>query len=117
MIFAVVVILACVPLRRIGWAISKSVLYTTPQVISVFIAILWAAIVAYLVHALIRWQSPNLVIKIIFGYGFGSYLSIPNFALFDQSTLPPEEIKRTAFLYVASLTGFAVGSVVLAFVP
>lgn len=115
MTFVFLVLIGIVPLRRAGWVLSKKVLYLIPQVLSVVLTMVWASLISYLVHILIRWQDPNIVIKSIFGYGFGSYLSIPNFALFDQSTLPPEEVKRTAYIYVVSLVTFVFGSVILAF--
>ena len=114
MIFVFVVLICVFPLRRVGWAFSKRILYSAPQIGSVALTMVWAFLISYLLHILIRWQNPNIVIKIIFGYGFGSYLSIPNFALFAQSTLPPEEVKRTAYVYVAALATFALGSVILA---
>ncbi len=115
MIFVFVILICVVPLRKAGWAFSKSILYSIPLIMSFVLTMVWASLIAYLLHILIRWQNPNIVIKIIFGYGFGSYLSIPNFALFAQSTLPPEEIKRTAYVYVAALVTFVLGSLILAF--
>jgi hypothetical protein len=115
MLFALIVVVALIPIRRTGWAISKGILYQVPLPVSVFLTMIWASLIWYMMHTLIRWQDPNIVFKIIFAYGFGSYLSIPNFGLFAQSTLPPEEVKRTAFIYIASLLSFAGLSIVFAF--
>jgi len=115
MVFALIIIFSIVPLRRIGWAISKNILYVMPLLFSIVLTIGWAFLISYLLHILIRWQNPNIIVKILLGYGFGVYLAIPNFALFDLNTLPPEEIKRTAFIYGASLGMFILGSIFLAF--
>jgi len=115
MLFAFIVLLVCVPVRRAGWALSRYVLYQVPLSVSVFGTIFWASLIAYLLHVLIRWQDPNIFVKILFAYGFGAYLSIPNFQLFALSTLPPEEVKRTAFIYSTALLSFSVLSVTFTF--
>ena len=115
MIFAVIVFILTFPFRKAGWFISKKFIYVVSIPLALIVSFLWGALLAYFVHILIRWQNPALIVKIIFGYGFGSYLAIPNFKLFDESTLPDEELKRTAFIYVVSILGFIMFSVILGF--
>src|SRR3989442_8671983 len=76
--------------RRLGWALSKNVLYPLPEPTSGLISIIWGGLIALAVRLLIEWQHPHVALKIIFGFMLGAYVAIPNFGLFNETTIPPE---------------------------
>jgi hypothetical protein len=80
--------------RRLGWGLSKSILYPGPTVLAVLSCIFWGGIVAVLVHRLIQWQQPGLVLKLIMGYALGAYVSIPNLGLIKETTIPEQANPR-----------------------
>ncbi len=82
---------------------------------SLILAMLWSFLISFLTYKLIHWQEPNILLKLIFGYGFGLYLSLPNFGLYNMNTLPPKEVKRTALIYVVSSLTFVITSTVFIF--
>ena len=115
MIFAIIVLVSIVPFRRMGWFISKNFLYRTNITIVIIASIFWGILISYLIHKLIIWQNPGLIIKIILGYGFGAYLSVPDYGLFNENTLSEEAtIKHTIITFV-SLGIFILSSIVFAF--
>lgn len=115
MIFAIIVLASLVPLRRIGWFISKNFLYWTKISFLIIGTIIWSLLVAYLLHILIQWQNPGLIIKIIFGYGFGAYLSIPDYGLFAKNTMSDEDQIRNTLITFVSLITFILLSIAFAF--
>jgi hypothetical protein len=80
--------------RKIGWTLSKSVLYTASPVSAGIVSAIWGIGVALSMFCLIRWQTPNIVLKIIMGYALGWYVAIPNFGLLQEGSIPEEAKSR-----------------------
>jgi len=78
--------------RRLGWKLSKQFLYTSK--FSLLLCLLWGALIAIIVRILINWQNPHIILAIIFGHLLGAYISIPNFGLFQGSSIPDDVISR-----------------------
>jgi len=100
--------------RKMGWALSRSLLYTASTVVALMACLVWGALIAFVIYSLIQWQHPGLILKIVMGYALGAYVSIPNFALISESTIPQNEIPRhymislvPSMAYVISCFGFA----------
>jgi hypothetical protein len=74
--------------RRIGWFVSKNILYQTPLTLCIILCFLWGVLIAYSIHYLIQWQNPNIILKIIMGYCLGGYVASPNNGLIAESTIP-----------------------------
>ncbi len=115
MTFVLISILSLVPFRRLGWFLSKNILYWVPNIFTVPACLLWGVSIAYLLHLLILWQDPGLVVKIIFGYLLAAYLSIPDYGLFDESTMPADAVVKNATISFSSLGSYIVTSIILAF--
>jgi len=73
--------------RKVGWSLSKKVLYRYDLSLNVvlIIACAWAIFVFASDVALIYLFQPHWVIKWIFGYALGTYVSSPNFGLVYES--------------------------------
>jgi hypothetical protein len=117
MIFVLIAIAGMYVGRKIGWAVSKAILYTAPTGVAVITCLFWGTAVAFGIHALIRWQQPNVVLKIIFGFGVGAYVSIPNYGLIAESTIPEHAIGRHTLISNLPLWTFILASVAFAFFP
>jgi hypothetical protein len=71
--------------RKLGWALSKSVLYTAPLAASIVLCVVWGVAVAAAIRGLIDWQQPGAVLRWIMGYALGGYVAIPNFGLLNEA--------------------------------
>ena len=115
MIFVLFTLIGMYFFRKIGWLLSRNVLYGANGAVVVFVCILWGAGIAYLLHLLIAWQNPNLILKIIFGYGFGLYISIPNYGLLNESSIPLIKKNRHLLIKAVPFFVFIITSILFAF--
>jgi hypothetical protein len=113
-IFAVVALVFMYIGRKIGWALSRAILYPSHVGVSAWLCIGWGIGVAYAIHALIAWQHPNIIVKIIFGLLLGAYVAVPNYGLVAESSIPPHAMPKhnmiftlPVFIYIASSIAFA----------
>jgi hypothetical protein len=86
--------------RKVGWMLSKSILYTSPPALAGAVSAIWGAGVAIAMFGIIRWQEPNIILKIIMGYALGWYVSIPNFGFLQESSIPEEARKRHSMISI-----------------
>jgi hypothetical protein len=100
--------------RRVGWTISRNLLYPAPWAVCVVVSVIWGMGMAYGLRLLILAEQPGLLLKIC-GYGAGAYISIPNYGLFEESTVPDYELPRHTFVKGMPWILFMAASVVFAF--
>jgi hypothetical protein len=102
--------------RKLGWALSKRVLYRAKHAgLAIIVCILWGALVALIIHGLIIEEHPQLVLKIIFGFGLGAYVSAPNFALLQEDSIPEHAMPRHELISLLPIWVFILASVGLGF--
>ncbi len=101
--------------RKVGWILSKAVLYTGSTALILPLCVGWGGLVALLVYGLIEWQQPGLLLKIIMGYALGAYVSIPNFGLLNEATIPDSARLRHTLVSGLPLLTYIVLMVPLAF--
>lgn len=96
--------------RKIGWALSRSILYPAHAGISALVCVGWGVAVGYGVHALISWQHPNIIVKVIFGFLLGAYVAVPSFGLVVESSISQQAMPKhnmtftlPVFVYIATL--------------
>ena len=96
--------------RKIGWILSRSILYNpkTSNLITIVICIVFGFFASMLIHLLIILEQPNIIIKIIFGYLLGAYVSIPNFGLVDTSTIPEDKLHHHSLIGNSSLISYII---------
>lgn len=99
--------------RRAGSIVSEAILYRVPTAISVLLCVGWACAVAYFTRRFIEWRHVGLFWKVII-YWAGGYISIPNYGLFREASIPYEiEVKHRAIstlpwvTYILASVGFA----------
>jgi len=94
--------------RKIGWGLSKGFFYIAPTVLSVVGVAVWGIAVGYGMSYLIGATHPNLILRWVLGFGLGAYVAIPNFGLFQESTLPDEVMPRHFMISSLPLVGYIV---------
>ena len=92
--------------RKLGWTISKRLIYRTPLAIALLITGCWGLVVGLWVHIMIATFHPGRVSKWIFGFALGAYVSNPSFGLFDESTMPNSVMLRHRLISTVSLVVF-----------
>ena len=115
MIFVLIALVGMYPGRRLGWMLSRDVLYSASSAVVIGLCIIWGAAIAYLVHLLIDWQHPQWVLKIIFGFALGAYVSIPNYGLVAEATIPQKNIKRHELISLLPQCIYILSSVCFAY--
>jgi hypothetical protein len=100
--------------RKIGWSLSRQFLYTSGWPVCILLCFGWASGVAYGLHVLILATHPGLLLK-IYGYGAGMYVSVPNFGLVNENSIPAYGRARHDFLRGVPSLMFIVASVAFAF--
>ena len=80
----------------------------------VVVCVAWGIGVAYALHLFILAMLLGLLLK-IFGYGPGAYVSVPNYGLLDESTIPDYKMLRHVFIKGVPMLLYIVASVVFAF--
>ncbi len=80
--------------RKFGWWLSKLIFYPAPAFISFINLIGWGVAVAWGMDVLIGWLHPNAVVKWIMGFCLAAYVAIPNYGLFQESSIPDDKQMR-----------------------
>ena len=101
--------------RRSGWWLSKVSLYGDPMPVVLVECFIWGGLVAYLIHALIVWHHPHWILKWVFGFGVGSYVSRPNYGLIMESSIPEHAMPRHTLISSLPFLIFIIVSVGLSF--
>lgn len=114
-LFSTIVILLLLA-RRLGWRVSKRMLYFSADGALIIVGVLWGAGIALVVDALIHWLDPYSLVKWIFGYGLGAYASSPSFGLMNEATLPPGLAARYGVMTYGPVLVYVATLVVLHFV-
>jgi hypothetical protein len=99
--------------RKIGWAISKGFLYSASTGTVIVVSALWGFAVALSMFWLIRWQAPNIILKIIMGYALGCYVAIPNFGLLSEGTISNEARPKHTLISILPSIVYILAMVVL----
>jgi hypothetical protein len=113
--FCAIVILLLLA-RRLGWLLSKRMLYFSADAALLIVCALWGIAVGVVVDALIQWLDPYWLLKWIFGYAMGAYASSPSFGLMSEATLPPGMAARYGVMTNGPVLVYVVALVVLHFV-
>ena len=67
--------------RKLGWGLSKAILYTAPVVLSFIGMVIWGVGVGWSMSGLIGWLHPNVILRWVMGFALGAYIAIPNYGL------------------------------------
>src|SRR5260370_42439092 len=74
--------------RKIGWVLSRNILYSASAGVTALLCVGWGVTVASCIHALIALLDPNIMVKVIFGFLLGAYVAIPNYGVVAESSIP-----------------------------
>jgi hypothetical protein len=101
--------------RRFGWWLSKASLYGDALLVILVECVIWGCLVAGLTHTLIVWHHPHWILRWVFGFGIGLYVSVPNFGLIREDIVPEHAMSRHTMISQLPIWVFIVASVGLAF--
>jgi hypothetical protein len=101
--------------RKVGWAISKSVLYAAPTLVAILLCLMWGGLIAVIIQLVLDFFRPTIVLALIFGYGMGAYVSVPNFGLF--ASVPPQAEGREMLIQIMPFLTYVTLSITFAFWP
>jgi hypothetical protein len=113
-VFVIVMVIGLPVLRKVGWVFSEALLYPSPIQIAVVLCMGWACLIAYLTRYLIEWQHLGTILKVV-AYGAGGYVSIPNFGLFREDTVPADTNAKHTAISALPLPVYIIASVAFAF--
>jgi len=100
--------------RRVGWWISKALLYAGPLVPVILVLLVWGSGTALLLRLAIDWLHPGTTLKVI-GFGAGGYVSNPAFGLVREDTIPDSERDRHLLVNNLPLGVYIVAAIALAY--
>ena len=100
--------------RTLGWALSRSLLYTVRTPVLLVLGVAWGVLVAGTMRGLINWQEPGTILRWVMGYALGAYVAVPNYGLLNESTIPPEAALRHQLVFLLPLAAYVGSAVVLA---
>ncbi len=100
--------------RKIGWGLSRGLLYSASIAVCVIACLIWGLGTAYLFRVLVIATNPGLLLK-IYGYGAAAYTSIPNYGLLDENSIPDAVIRQHVIMKAVPFFVFIIASIALAF--
>ncbi len=111
--FVACVLVGMVAGNRVGWWLSKAVLYESPLPLTLVFCLGWGVLIGFALHGLFQEFNPGTIAR-IFAYGAGAYASIPNFGLFAEALIPAAVQGRHHLIKVTPFAAFVGISVWLA---
>ena len=99
--------------RKVGWWLSRTALYNFPLLLTIVLCLGWGALMGFALHSLLHEFKPGTIAK-VFAYGAGAYVSVPNYGLMTEASIPAEIQSRHLLIRVAPLAAFVGASLWLA---
>jgi hypothetical protein len=100
--------------RKLGWVLCRSLLYQSGWAVVVFVCLVWGIGLAYAFHFLIVTFHPGLLLRIL-GYGAAMYVSIPNYGLLNEASIPADQLPRHTFIKIVPWVLFIAASILFAY--
>ncbi len=100
--------------RIIGWTLSRALLYRAPRPILFAVCVLWGGLIAWLLSIAMGRLHPGLILKVL-GFGAGAYVSIPNYGLIREDTIPVKLFPRHQLVSNVPLVAYILTSIGIAF--
>jgi hypothetical protein len=102
--------------RKLGWALTRRLLYSCNWPICIVSCLIWGIAVAYGLRLAILQTHPNWLLM-AFGYGASAYVAVPNYGIgnggFWENNINPYQ--RQQFLQQWPLVFFIIASIAFAF--
>jgi len=81
--------------RKLGWSLSRRVLYSCNWLICIATCLIWSVGLAYGLRLAILKTNPNWLLR-AFGYGASAYIAVPNYGLTNLGIW----LRNTAYPYM-----------------
>jgi len=106
--FAFAAVVFMVVGRKLGWLLSRAFLYPAPIALSLVGTVVWGVLVGFSISTLIGWLHPGSILRWVLGFALGAYVSIPNFGLFNEGTIPDADQSRHLMISNVPLVAYVV---------
>ncbi len=100
--------------RKIGWVLSRNILYSASAGVTALLCVGWGIAVGSCIHALIALLDPNTIVKVIFGFLLGAYVAIPNYGLVAESSIPPHAMPKHNMIFTLPVLAYVLTLLALA---
>jgi hypothetical protein len=80
--------------NRVGWRLSKNILYFSPTFISVSLTLVWGFLVFIIFNGVTNYFKPNFYFGLIYSLANGMYCANPAFGLFNENTLTADVLMK-----------------------
>ena len=114
MAFLFIVLVAMYVARKVGWSLSRSLLYQANFFGALILLLVWGCAIALGLRLLIDALQPTLILKVI-AFGAASYVSIPNYGLIAQESALEYAPARHSAISTFGLLAFIAASILLAY--
>lgn len=101
--------------RKLGWALSRRLFYSTPSGIAVPLCLLWGLALAFGFRHLVTALHPNIILAVL-GFMAGGYISIPDYGMGDVWMYPHGSATRRDIVSNFPFLLYIIASVVFLFV-
>lgn len=112
MAFLLICVLSLILGRHLAWAIARAFLYRKDGVLCALVCFTWANGLTFGLMYSVVSMHPGWFLKAI-AFGVASYLSIPNYGLFDGNALPNGLLLRNLYIKTATPLVFVTESLIL----
>ena len=115
MLFFIIVFVCQLIGRKIGWTLSRAILYAAPMAVTATICVIWGVGLAFAYRLLVVHFHPGIILKVL-GYGSIAYVSVLNYGLINESTIPEDKLPIHHLIGSVPVFAFIIASIVFGFV-
>ena len=101
--------------RKLGWLLSRAVLYKAGGIVVLILCAVWGIAVAGGMRGLLNWQHPGAALRWIMGYALGAYVAVPNYGLVAEASIAFDQLPRHNVIKNMPLIVYAAAAVTFAF--
>jgi hypothetical protein len=88
--------------------VVEGVFYSAPAVLSFVGVVIWGFVIGWSMSSLIGWQHPNVILKWVLGFALAAYVAVPNYGLFQESSIPDSDQPRHTMISFVPLIAYVV---------
>jgi hypothetical protein len=85
--------------RKVGWWLSRTALYNLPLPLTIVLCLGWGALIGFALYSLFQEFNPGTIAK-VFAYGAGAYVSVPNYGLIAEASIPEGTVFQSRHLLI-----------------
>lgn len=92
--------------NRVGWRLSKNILYVLPTPVSFTLTILWGFLVFFVFNIVANYFNPYFYFELFYSLLNGMYCSNPAFGLFKEDTITIDVLTKHKIINIVGVIVF-----------